>query len=643
MNLTWQFCIFDMVCKFIHLFTLFDNSFHCMIQLRKIVHRGNYQIGITFDFDKQLIAKVRRIGAFWSKTHKCWYVLYNKENYKQILLNFDEVEIIKDEKRLQEAPEQTITNTGASSQLSGKTDINKLKNIPDSHENNERHSEPALTGQENVRIADTISEIQPEHQDEHKGNFPETAERIVFNGNAGKYWILKVPYSKNLTPKLMDIKGVYWNSSRKAFFVLRHVNVKIKVEALLGIGEIFPSEYYNLDTVISNENTCIELNIHSVDKKWLTLSLPPVPYLIEQVKRWEGSRYSKADKAYLLNATPVMLENLQKLSIELNIPIHNHLPENYLSKYKAINKKSSILQNLRENLLQQVPVMAQRYTLAMLDYLMAQNYSAHTIRNYTNEFNLFLRINQYQNPDTLTEMQIVKHLAWMTEKGLSPSKLNMLVNALLYYFRTVLKRDSFEIRLPRPRKEHHLPTVLTMEECVQIFSFVDNPKHKLLLLLGYGAGLRLSEITELQWADILFDEHRIHVKQGKGNKDRIVMLPYSIIAYLRNYRTLYPSNDWVFSGQYKGEAISGRTVQVVMRQAVTKSGLEKKATVHTLRHSFATHLLESGTDIRYIQQLLGHSSITTTMIYTHITPKAAKNIISPLDRLPGTPDIKMLK
>ena len=122
------------------------------------------------------------------------------------------------------------------------------------------------------------------------------------------------------------------------------------------------------------------------------------------------------------------------------------------------------------------------------------------------------------------------------------------------------------------------------------------------------------------------------------------MLPYSVVAYLQDYRRLYPSDDWVFAGQYKGEALSTRTVQQVMTNAVTKANLEKKATVHTLRHSFATHLLESGTDIRYIQQLLGHSSIKTTMIYTHITPKAEKKIISPLDRLlPDKPEIKRLK
>jgi site-specific recombinase XerD len=182
-----------------------------------------------------------------------------------------------------------------------------------------------------------------------------------------------------------------------------------------------------------------------------------------------------------------------------------------------------------------------------------------------------------------------------------------------------------------------------MEECLSIFGQVANPKHRLLLMIGYGAGLRRSEIISLKWEDILFDEHKIHVKQSKGNKDRMVMLPYMIVSFLKDYRKLYPSDDWVFGGQYKGEALSAGTVQAVMRQAVLKAGLEKRATVHTLRHSFATHLLESGTDIRYIQELLGHSSLKTTMIYTHITPKATRKIISPLDQLPGAIGKKMLE
>lgn len=576
-----------------------------MVKIRKIYHHNAYRIGLFFGFDDELKNKARSIGATWSQTHKCWYVLYNKENYHLILRTFGEVEVVKDE-------------------------------------NNTRQTEPALNEQETVHIAETIGELRPELQAEHKDHDPEFASKIVFRGQTGKYWVLKVPYSAAITPKLLDIKGVYWNKPEKAFFVLRHVNVKLKVEALLGIGEIFPAEYYNLERDIANANTFIGLQVFEPDKRWMMVCCPKVPYLIDQVKRWQGSRYSNAHKAYLLPATPAMLENLQRVSAELNIPIHNNLPGRYVSKFKALNRKATEMQHVRETLLAQIPLSARTYTLAMLDYLFAQNYSANTIRNYTNAFNLFLRNHRYENPDTLTEKQIVSYLASMTERGLSPSNLNMIVNALLFYFRTVLKRDTFEIRLPRPRREHHLPAVLTPAECVRIFSFVENPKHRLILLIGYGAGLRRSEIVNLKWEDILFEEHRIHIKQSKGKKDRIVMLPYSIVAYLQNYRALNPGDDWVFPGQYKGESLSASTVQAVMKNAVTKAGLEKKATVHTLRHSFATHLLESGTDIRYIQQLLGHSSIKTTMIYTHVTPKAAKNIVSPLDQLAGSREIKSL-
>lgn len=578
-----------------------------MVKIRKIYHHNAYRIGLFFGFDDELKNKARRIGATWSQTHKCWYVLYNKENYNLILRTFGEVELIKDE-------------------------------------NNEWHTEPALNEHETVHIAEPIGELRPELQAEHKDRDPEFVSKIVFRGQTGKYWILKVPYSAIVTPKLLDIKGVYWNKPEKAFFVLRHVNVKLKVEALLGIGEIFPAEYYNLERVVSNANTFIGLHVFEPDNRWMMVCCPKVPFLIDRVKRWQGSRYSNASKAYLLPATPAMLENLQKVSAELNIPIHNNLPGRYVSKFKALNRKATEMQQLRETLLARIPLSARTYTLAMLDYLFAQNYSANTIRNYISAFNLFLRNHQYQNPDTLTEKRIVSYLASMTERGLSSSNLNMIVNALLFYFRTVLKRDTFEIRLPRPRREHRLPTVLTQAECVRIFSFVENPKHRLILLIGYGAGLRRSEIVSLKWEDILFEEHRIHIKQSKGKKDRIVMLPYSIVAYLENYRALNPGDEWVFPGQYKGESLSASTVQKVMKNAVTKAGLEKKATVHTLRHSFATHLLEGGTDIRYIQQLLGHASVKTTMVYTHITPTAEKKIMSPLDRLaPGLIEQKKLR
>lgn len=162
---------------------------------------------------------------------------------------------------------------------------------------------------------------------------------------------------------------------------------------------------------------------------------------------------------------------------------------------------------------------------------------------------------------------------------------------------------------------------------------IDNPKNKLILLIGYGAGLRVSEIVTLEWRDILFSEHKLHIKNAKGKKDRMVMLPYSIVSSLDHYRKLYQPSKYVFEGQFAGEPYSIGSAQQVMRAALKKSGLSKNLTVHTLRHSFATHLLERGTDIRSIQKFLGHASIKTTTIYTHISKMATNKIASPLDRL----------
>jgi site-specific recombinase XerD len=219
------------------------------------------------------------------------------------------------------------------------------------------------------------------------------------------------------------------------------------------------------------------------------------------------------------------------------------------------------------------------------------------------------------------------------ERGLSAASGHSMVNAPLFYYQQIEHQKGFELILPRPKKEKKLPSILTIEECLQIFRAVDNPKHKLILLIGYGAGLRVSEIVTLEWRDILFSEHKIHIKDAKGKKDRMVMLPYSIVSSLDYYRKLYQPSKYVFEGQFAGEPYSIGSAQQVMRAALKKSGLSKKATVHTLRHSFATHLLENGTDIRYIEKFLGHASIKTTTIYTHVSKMATDKIASPLDRL----------
>lgn len=166
-----------------------------------------------------------------------------------------------------------------------------------------------------------------------------------------------------------------------------------------------------------------------------------------------------------------------------------------------------------------------------------------------------------------------------------------------------------------------------------MFDAVQQPKHKLLLLMTDGAGLRVSEAVSLRRADIDFTKHKIPIKSAKGKKDRMVMLPVTILKYLDAYRRLFAGKIYVFEGQMTHEPYSSASVQAVMRKAVKNAGISKHATVHTMRHSFATHLHESGTDIRHIQVLLGHKSPNTTMIYTHVSNAKLQEIKSPFDDL----------
>lgn len=222
------------------------------------------------------------------------------------------------------------------------------------------------------------------------------------------------------------------------------------------------------------------------------------------------------------------------------------------------------------------------------------------------------------------------HLA--TVRKVSNSTLNQAVNAIRYYYMNVVGDARRVTFIERPRKERKLPTVLSEEEVAALLRSVDNLKHRCILMLIYSAGLRLSELIGLERRDLLVDRGQLIVRGGKGNKDRITLLSRKAMTTVESYLSRYKPKQHLFEGP-DGGPYSPRSVQVIFHRAREKAGIPKPATVHTLRHSFATHLLEKGTDLRYIQALLGHSSSKTTEIYTHVSTKALGKIRSPLDDL----------
>jgi len=227
---------------------------------------------------------------------------------------------------------------------------------------------------------------------------------------------------------------------------------------------------------------------------------------------------------------------------------------------------------------------------------------------------------------TVDVRAFLEHLA---DRGCSPSTLNTAYSALRFYFGTILHRGFFT-GIPRAKKAHALPVVLSKNEVRQMIGIMDNPKHRCMLQLLYGTGMRVGELVRLRMGDVDFERGLIIVKYGKGAKDRLVMLPAAVHATLVNQRRLKTLNDFLFTNG-RGGRLTEKTIQKVVQQAARKACVEKVVTPHTLRHSFATHLLEQGTDIRYVQELLGHSSVKTTQIYTHVTSTHIAHLASPLD------------
>lgn len=260
------------------------------------------------------------------------------------------------------------------------------------------------------------------------------------------------------------------------------------------------------------------------------------------------------------------------------------------------------------------------------DELRLRNYSNKTIKSYLLCLKYYFKSNP--NYKTLNEVGIKRFLLDLKAKNKSPQTINLYLNAIKYYYRDVLK-ISKKINIKFSKRNLKLPVVLSKKEIIKILECVKNKKHKLIIFITYSSGLRVSEVINLKVKDIDLENLFIHIKNSKGKKDRITVLSEKIIIDLKKLICLKNKNEFVFETE-RGGKYSTRTLQKIFSDGLKKSDIKKEATFHSLRHSFATHLLENGTDIRYVQELLGHKNIRTTQIYTHVTNPNIRNIKSPL-------------
>lgn len=269
----------------------------------------------------------------------------------------------------------------------------------------------------------------------------------------------------------------------------------------------------------------------------------------------------------------------------------------------------------------------------MLEDLRVRNYAAKTQQTYIHHVARFAR-HFGRSPDQLTSEDIRTYLVHLVEtEHVSWSLFNQAACALRFFYLVTLGRGDIVPHIPFPRTPKKLPTVLSAEEVARLLRAVRNAKHRAVLITIYAAGLRVSEALALKVSDIDTQRMIITVRQGKGRKDRTVMLSPSLLAILRDYARHFRPHEWLFPGYRHDRPLSATVVQRACARARLAAGLSKPATVHTLHHSFATHLLEAGTDLRLIQTLLGHGSIKTTAIYTHVSTQRLHGTRSPLDRL----------
>jgi integrase/recombinase XerD len=262
-----------------------------------------------------------------------------------------------------------------------------------------------------------------------------------------------------------------------------------------------------------------------------------------------------------------------------------------------------------------------------------RNYSSKTIKAYKSCIRSLAEHFTPRHPRELTNEDIRRYLLHLIdEQRLAASTVNQVFNALRFLYIELYKRPFVIGSLPRPRKPMKLPVTLSQQEVLRILNAIGNEKHKVILTLIYSAGLRVGEAVRLKVGDIDSERGLIHVRHAKGMKDRFTILSEVLLPMLRDYYKQYRPEEYLFEGGPGRSHIAERSVQNVFARAVKEAGISKDVSVHSLRHSFATHLLEGGTDLRYIQELLGHSSSKTTEIYTHVSKRVLGKIVSPLDQ-----------
>ena len=559
----------------------------------KILHRSEIRIRVDFGYNAELVSKLRLIAdARWSKTMGAWHIPYTKEAFGQLKERFPDVEYEAKAKPI-------LASKEASTKINSNENISQIKHIikknVDAVDNTEKN---VLL--KKVNISDKL-----------KSKIEITITPI--------HLFVKLPKNETDIQFLKSFKYAKWDQANFHWVV---PNYKRNLSLLqsyfeqhsLQINEKVPLRVINeTEQPIIDKWQLLAVNIHN---RVLKLYFIYNQAVIEAIKQLPLCRWNGTENCWTLPYSEPSIKSIREFAVA-----------NGLEWIYREEQKQKVLPPNRS----QAKLRANPETyLAKLREL---RYSTNTIDSYTFMFKEFINYYPDKELGDITEEEIVGYLQYLvTERKISTSYQNQAINAIKFYYERVLGGRRRVYLIERPREEKFLPEVLSQEEVTALLNAIDNLKHKAVLMTIYSGGLRISELINLKIKDIDSNRMQIRIEQGKGKKDRYTLLGQKTLEVLRSYVKQYQPREWLFEGVNYGP-FSETSIKKALKTALERTKITKHVTPHTLRHSFATHLLESGTDLRYIQSLLGHQSTKTTEIYTHITVKGFDQIKNPLDRL----------
>ncbi len=360
-------------------------------------------------------------------------------------------------------------------------------------------------------------------------------------------------------------------------------------------------------------------------KQVLLLRFPYDQPLINLIKHVPGAQWSRTQKAWYFLYTEDILKEVKQLFKEIAI-----IDCTTTTLNQKENLPGKVLRIKDYRLSEESKTLLNKYK----SWLRSRRYSENTIDTYIDALTTFLKFNSAKPVSEITNEDVIDfNNNYILANNYSASFQNQVVNAIKLFFKTVQHTNINAELIHRPKRAKQLPNVLSKEEVKQILDAPRFLKHKAMLSLVYSCGLRCGELLRLKPEHIDSKRNLLIIKQSKGRKDRIAPLSDKTIQLLRDYYKAFKPIVYLFEGENTGTPYTQRSLQNVLKQCILKAGINKPVTLHWLRHSYATHLLEGGTDLRYIQEILGHSSSRTTEIYTHVSTKSIQKIISPFDSL----------